>query len=48
MGKKPTKVEESIKESSEKIDKVKKIVRARSSVISEPELIPEELDTGCE
>ena len=45
MAKKLTKVEESITERSEKIDKVKKIVKARSSEISNPELIPEDLDT---
>ena len=45
MARKLTKVEESINESSEKIDKVKRIVKKRSSEISDPELIPEELDT---
>ena len=44
MARKMTKVEESIKESSEKIEKVKKIVKKRSSEIEDPELIPEELD----
>ena len=45
MPKKMTKVEESIHEQSEKINKVKKIVKERSSAIDNSQIIPEEIST---